>query len=74
MTEGIMYEVKSCIREWFEEAVQSQGGVPCVQVEAQETDREKAISLAKKLAAKRPDEMIEVRQYPGDTCVWTCSD
>ena len=68
MTEKAVYEVKTYIREWYEAI---EGGVPCIRTEAQEEDLHTAVSLAKKLAAEEPGEILEVRQYPGDICVWS---
>lgn len=63
-----MYQVNSAIKEWYEE---NDGcGVPCVHCEAQEEKLDTAVEVAKQLAADRPDEVIEIREYPGDKCVW----
>ncbi len=71
MTKKTVYEVKSCIQDWLEEAIANQSGVSCVHIEAQMKDKDDAIALAKKLTAEKPSEFLEVRQYPGDVCVWT---
>ena len=72
MTEKTVYEVKSCNLIFLAEAIRSQSGVSCVHIEAQEESLDTAIALAKKLATERGDtELIEVRQYPGDTCIWS---
>jgi len=63
-----MYQINSAIREWYEE--HDGLGVPCVQCEAQIEDLDEAIVQAQTLTVERPDEIIEIREYPGDKCVW----
>ena len=63
-----MFQVNSAVREWVEE---SGGlGVPCVRCEAQKDTLEEAVQFAKAHEAAYPDEVCEVREYPGDKVVW----
>ena len=74
MTKKTVHEVKSTNLFFLAEALASGGGVPCVHIEAQEENLDTTIALAEKLAPKIWSiELIEVRQYPGDVCVWSSS-